>query len=543
MNEFVNNVLTEIKGSKTLRAMPLVSMLIESTDKSLSLKENPTSIYNSFRSGIAAINERIKNVELSEILGKFDKNDETPEFLITRMANEVDFTSKVTRLRESSVYSTPIIKSKVEELSSVIESGQPQFLFCQNFLSYFKQYDYDKTVNKALTEVTEYITENRAKLTMLNSLYQMANVASKALYAGAITGISEMLINDSYTADSIKMKYGTELPLVSALIEELKIVESLNGGDFTLGEGNGDTVVKNTITPAIQIDEGILLYLDDKFISIREAKGLVGNEKTVHIDEDYKISEVEPDYVKNRYSEFYALSEAFANLGFVVSEYDDVVESTLLRNMKIGLKINENKNLDLYLNGTLAGNKEEAIKTLSETMVLENTATKAKALRILENSDEIVNFEFIKNIQNARTLSDSYVFSLNKDFYICEKVNAADRIWSKVDEFELFEYCKNKFEYDISRIFETKVDEGLAKRRKIEADKVKITNDIAKLEESSNKLGVALTSPNIDEDKKEKLANLKEGIDSNIASFKEQYLRLDLEKKTEVAPKPKEPVV
>lgn len=542
MNEFVNNVLTELRSSKTLSAMPLVSMLIESTDKSLSLKENPNTIYTSFRSGIAAINERIKNDELSAILDKFDKNDETPESLILRMANEVDFASKVNSLRESSAYSTPIVKSKVEELSAVIESGQPQFLFCQNFLTYFKEHDYDKTVKSTLNEVSEYINENRAKLVVLNSLYQMGQVVSKQLYTGAITGISEMLINESYSADAIKMKYGTELPLVSALISELKIVEAQNGGDFTLGEGNGDTIVKNTITPAIQIDEGILLYIDDKFISVRESKSLTGNEKTVHIDEAYKISEVDPNYVKNRYNDFYSLSEAFANLGFVVSEHDDVVESTLLRNMKIGLKINEDKNLDLYLNGALVEGKEEAVKTLSETMVLENNAIKSKALRIIENSDEIVNFEFIKHIQNNRTLSEAYVFNLNKDFYVCEKLNAADREWKKVDEFELFEYCKEKFEYDISRIFSTKVDEGYAKRRQIEADKVKITEDIAKLQESSDKLGAALESPNIDEDKKEKLGNLKEGIDSNIASFKEQYLRLDLEKKTEVAPKPKEPV-
>ena len=540
MNEFVNNVLTELKSSKTLSTMPLISMLIESTNKSISLKENPNSIYTSFRSGIAAINERVKSKELSNILTKFDKNDATPDVLISRMANEVDFKSKITRLRESAVYSTPIIKSKVEDLSAVIESGQPHFLFCESFVKHFKQYNYDKTVNATINEVTTYVNENRPKLTVLNALYQMNNSVTKAMYAGIANGLSEMLISESVTADSIKMKYGTELPLVKMLVSDLKVLEAENGGDFTLGEGNGDTVVKNVITPAIQIEEGILMYVDDKFISIRESKGLVGNEKEVFIDEEYKISQVEPSYVKNRYSDFYSLSEAFANLGFKVSEYEDLVESSNLRNMRIGLKINENKNLDLYLNGTLVGDKDKAIASIYETMVLESDLTKSKALRIIENSDEIVNFEFIKHIQNARTLSEAYVFSLNKDFYLCEKVNKVEGQWKKVDEYELYEYFKLNFKYDVSKIFKTKIDAGIAKIRKIESDKVKITEDIAKLQDSSNKLGEALTNPNIDDDKKEKLLNLKEGIDSNIASFKEQYLRLDLEKKREVATKPKE---
>lgn len=538
MNAFVNNVLTELTSNAKLAKQPLVSMLIESTQKSIALNENSDSIYSSLRSGLSAINNRLKRTDISKILKDFEENEVTPATVFEKIANEVDLRKKVATLKATNSYKTPIIKTKVDELFGLIESGQPQFQYCRGFIEQFTEYNYDPNVSKAVNEVTAYLLENKAKLTMLSSIYQM-DMVQNVMYKGIVPGLREMLINDAYSSDAIKMKYGINLPLVTRLVEQLKIIESEDGGDFTLGAGNADTTIKNIITPSIQIDEGILMYLDNRFISVREAKGLVGNEKNVLIDESFKIAEVDPEYVKNKYNDFYTLAESFVTLGFVVSDSGDKVVSTKLRNMNIGLKINEDKKLDLYFNGTPAGEKEDAIKNISEKIVMETPATKSKVFKIIERADEIVNFEFIKEISNSITLAESYVFDLNKTYFVCEKLNAVERSWKQLDEYELYELFKTKYKYDISKVFETKIKEAEYSKRKIEQDKEAVNVDIVKLTESSEKLTAALSDPSIDDDKKVKLTDLKEAVDAQILSYKEQYLKLDALKKREVTPTPK----
>lgn len=531
MTEFVQRILAELRTNESVNSEPLVKMLVESTTKSITLGENIVTIYSNLKNGVASVNESLKNSNLEAILHQFNKNEETPDSKIYQIAKEANLSKKIAQIKESNAYANPIIKTKVDHFEMNLNSGTPDFVLCSNFVKVLEQYSYDAIISNSVKEVKNYLLENRSKLAVLNSIYQM-DAMRTPVYAGISANLKDMLITESYSADIVKLKYGTSVPLVSSLINELRIIESSTNGTFTLGEGNYDTVVNDLIAPAVKTKDGIIICMDNRFLSIREAKGLLGNEAKIHIDEKFKISDLDPNYVKTTYGNFYELCEAYVTLGFTKTGDGLGVVSKSVRGLELGLKMNESRGLDLYINGTKAGDAN--VTNVSEALALQSNEIKAKVARIIENTESLYTFEFIKEVSNARRLSDALVVKLEESYFICNKVNAADRVWTGVNENQLYEFFKSRFNYDISSIFKVQIEKGEAEIKAIEENKANILANIEKLENSTLKLNEACANPNLESSEIKKLEAIKESIEKTIVELKQEYVRVDLLKKKQV---------
>jgi len=532
MNEFLQKMLAELNSNKSVSSEPLVKMIVESANKSIALGENVALVSANLKTGLAYINKTIKNPELSTLLTKFNESANTPEAKVTAIAKEVNLLAKITLLKESNAYSNPLVKTKIDSFESYLNKGAVDFAVCASFINMFEQYNYDVTIKKCVASVKQYVNENQSKLAVLNTIYQMDSLNSP-VYAGVSSDLKSMLINDSYTADILKVKYGTTVPAVSILINDLLIIESTQTGNFTLGEGNFDTKISNLISPAIQTADGLLVYTDNRFLSIREANGLLGNESKVHLDGAFKIAEVDPNYVKTAYGNFYDLCEAYATLGFAKSDDGLGVESKSIRNFKLGFKVNEEKGVDLYVNGSKVGTPNAV--NVSEALALENNMVKTKVSKIIENTNCLFNFDFIKEISNDRTMTEAVLVKLNEKYFICEKVNTSDRVWNEVNELEMFEFFKNKFNYDISPIFGTEINKEVAKIMQIEEKKRDILANIEKLEGSAKKLTESCANTDLNAQSINKLEDIRESVEKTINNLKEEFIRIDLLKKKELA--------
>ena len=194
----------------------------------------------------------------------------------------------------------------------------------------------------------------------------------------------------------------------------------------------------------------------------------------VHVNSNYKIAELDPNYVKKNLSSFYSICEAYATLGFTKTQDGLGVESKSLRNIKIGLKLNEKRNLDLYVNDKLADSSKEAQQTLAFATSLQTVQNKQLINTVLENSNKVFNFEFIKTLTNHRLGREAMVAKLDKDYFICEKLNQVEHQWKKMTPNQLYNYIKESFNYDIRPIFGEKISSSEIKIGKIEARKKEI---------------------------------------------------------------------
>lgn len=529
MTHFLNKVLGELKSNKKLNSNPLVKMLVESTNKSIALGENPHKVYTDLKRGVFSINEQVKIEALKTLVGQIKKAETTPEAKVEAIAKEVNLKAKLKAVKESITYSNPIVKVELDIFESKLEGGAPDFYLCPQFMHILEKHSYDKTFNKVLLETRKYIETNEAKLHMLYAIYEMDSVNSP-IYAGVSNSLKEMLINRQYTADSLKLKYGSSIPLITNLIGNLRLIESKKSGDFTLGEGNGDTQVDNLVAPMISTKDGMIIYLDNRFLSIRESKGLLGCESVVHVNSNYKIAELDPNYVKKNLSSFYSICEAYATLGFTKTQDGLGVESKSLRNIKIGLKLNEKRNLDLYVNDRLADSSKEAQQTLAFATSLQTIQNKQLINTVLENSNKVFNFEFIKTLTNHRLGREAMVAKLDKDYFICEKLNQVEHQWKKMTPNQLYNYIKESFNYDIRPIFGEKISSSEIKIGKIEARKKEILVEVEKLEESVQKLKLATQNKELDTNGVKKLDLIRESIEAMINTLKEEYISIDLVK-------------
>ena len=243
----------------------------------------------------------------------------------------------------------------------------------------------------------------------------------------------------------------------------------------------------------------------------------------------FSISSIDPIWVKKNHSDFYDLCESFAYLGFKEIDLYEGIETSQIRGFKLGLTPNSNRELDLYLNDSKVQNVNNI--NLTEALALSDSNTKIAVKRVFENIRKIINFEFIKTVKNDITLSESTVFNLGKNYFLCQKPNQVERIWDPVDESRLYHHFINNFKYDISEIFKTKINESIKLSREIESRKSEILINISKLEESVKRIQSSIDSKEVDIDQISELERIKESVENMIEDLKFEYSDVDLMKK------------
>lgn len=526
MKDFIHNVLTELKSNPTTSGNSLVSMVIESVDKSINNKESDTVIYNELKKGLTGINEHLKMDAITGLLSQFEKTETTTDSTINEMHKAGKLAERLTAIKESNAYSNPVIVGKVDKFIELLENNI-EFTLYPDFVGEFSSHLDEAEVKAEVEGISTYLAENAKPLEVMFSLVQMTGINERT-YSTIAEELKEMLINEAYSADTINIKFGDSgLPLINNLVNNLRILESSSDDSFTLGGGDGNTAISSTMAPSIKTKSGsVVSFIDDRFIRISEStKSIKGD--TVHIKEDgFIIATADAEQIKRTQPNFYNVCEAFARLGF--KQEGSVLESTLIRNFKIKLAMNESEDLDLYLNES----KVESVDSINitEALAMEAPLVKGYVKSILENLDLILNLNFIKNVSNHVTLSESSVFELNGNYFLCKKPDAANREWNKVDEHEMYTYFKESCNYDISAIFKDAINESVELKRAVASRKTAILENIAKLEGSIAEVDTALTAKSLQDGAIPKLEKVKESLEANIAKFKEEFIQLDLSK-------------
>lgn len=525
MNEFVNKVIGELTTNESLKNETLVKVIAESAIKSIELGENITKVYSDLRTNLDKLNESLENQAISSILNQFMLREHSDESAVDALEKGFGLASKLEAIKNS-VGNDPIAVTKIAQFESALASGTKEIHIYNNFINVFESYSHNAVAKKTVTDLKNYIDRNLSKIIVMNTIFEMEKFP---MYGPAVEDLRKMVINETYSADILKIKFNSEIPSINALVSDLRTLEAKQLGYFTLGEGNGDTTVRNVIAPAIKTNEGSLVIMhDNRFIAISESKKLTGHETEVHINENYKIATVSPDYIKSTYSNFYKTCESYYALGFVANSAGTGVESTTIKNFKIGFKVNENKSIDLYLNDTRV-ESPSSIK-IDEALALESATVKSHVSTVFGNLSSIFNFEFIKEVTNERTMNESLVFNLGEKYYVCEKLNVSERAWSNINEHQMYEFFMNKYQYDISNIFAVKINESIEKIKKNEAEKSSILTDVEKLQATISKLDEALASKELEREDYAKLTSIKSELENAIIEMKNQYISLDLNK-------------
>jgi multidrug resistance efflux pump len=92
-------------------------------------------------------------------------------------------------------------------------------------------------------------------------------------------------------------------------------------------------------------------------------------------------------------------------------------------------------------------------------------------------------------------------------------------------------YVMENFKYDVSEMYSIQLEEREANLKSLDAEKVTIEQNLAKLETSISQIQEALTDTSLTADYREKLNELKMSIEKNVNALKNQYILVDQSKK------------
>ena len=233
MKNFVTKVLSELKSDSTLNENSLVRLVVESTDKAIANRESYESVYNQLKNSLVGINEHLKNKKIDVLLGQFTTNERTTDSVIIGISKVGDLKGKLDIIKESTAYTNPIIKSKIDnfeiKMSKVLE-----YRLYPSFISEMTPHMHESSIKTAVNQIINVLENKGADLELLNTIEYMSSLKSP-IYESIIGELKVMLAENTYSADIINLKFGnTNFPMINNLVNTLKIAESKNSDTFTL---------------------------------------------------------------------------------------------------------------------------------------------------------------------------------------------------------------------------------------------------------------------------------------------------------------------
>lgn len=510
MNSLIQELTSELKSNPEISNSIMVKMVLESINNSVMLGVPSDQILESALSNLNEMAVATLNENLKEVVAKFMKMSEKPTKRLQDMAKEAGLSMKIKALKESALYKDPTFKYTISVLEQKLAIS-PEFRVIGALVESLSGFAYDSLVESTISELLEYINENRAKVEVINAIFEMRQTGA-VLYREAISELENCLLEGNFTADTIRMKLRgkSSLPILTRLVNTLSMVEAKQSGKFSIGIGNGDAKVKSVIAPFQKISESeAIVFVDNKFIKLSDYA-----EPTQVEDEELTV-----------YPEFTEICETFASLNFKERETEIYSKG---RNLEVSFAVNEDGTLSLKINGSVV---EDLTKVqLTELFLLEQNSTRASLTKLFNNLDMIVNLEFAKRLVNERLDSDSIVFTIGETLYVFEKY-AHSRIIKKMAGLEFHNYVMEKFNYDVSELYAIELEEREAYLRQIEEEKKTVETDLTKLEETIAQLDEALSDAEVSEEYHTQLADLRIAIEKNVNTLKNHYIELDQSKK------------
>lgn len=510
MNGLIQELTNELQNNKSINNSIASKVVLESITNSQLLGVAPDQILENSLNTLEQFANELVNENLKDVVARFKKMAEKPTQRLHNMAKEAGLSIKLKAIKESSIYSDPVVKHSVARVEEALASV-PEYKAIGHFIKHFSNFAYDSTVQNVLESLTKYINENRAKLEILNAVHDM-RTASSIMYKDTCDILESALLENITSADSLRMKLRShaQLPIVSSLLNKIGVFEAKDSGDITLGTGNGDSSVKPVIAPFYVVSEGsALIFVDNKYIKVSE------NSDPVQVSEE-EVS---------LFPEFMQTCEAFRSLGFKQSSTGIVSEN---RNLKVAFGLNESGTLSLKINDSIVENIKSV--NFGNMFLMESIQTRTLLSKLFENLDLIVNLEFAKSIVNERLGKNAIVLNFGENIFVLEKLGEG-RLIKKMKGLTFHNYVMENFRYDISEMYEIELEEKDAKIKELDSEKSGIEGNLKKLESSISKIEEALADSSISADYQEKLNELKRSIEKNVNSLKSQYILIDQAKK------------
>lgn len=494
MNDLTKNLIKELKATSAVSESRMLQMVVAGLEANISASGN----IDQALADLAEVSEKLQNTELDTIVKKFNEMSNTPAKKLKMIENGAAILPKIAQIKESAAYSDPIFKTVVTSLERYAAVNSEPVII-ESVIAKLTPFAFDSTVKSVVTDLTNYVKENRKVLAIFNTIADLKK-APNSYYAQISEKLEEAILEGRTSADALTMILAEAVaqPVIKTLLNKIYQFESSETGRFNLGSGNASTKINPVIGVYERTENGVRVLIENHIIDMN----------------DEEEAEVIPFSSLPKEDEFTQTAKAYTDLGFKPTEHG--VEAKGKANT-IAFKISPEGEVSFEINGKVSEdlNSSEIYKTL----VVETIAFKNNVAKILENAHMIAQFEFVQRFVTEG--AQSYAINTEKS-----GIFVLDRHGLKnYDTLGFHKYIAETFNYDVSDLFAVQLSERQQFIKQVAERKSQIKADIQKLEESVSQLDAVLSEA--DEETQDQLETLKHTINSSIVGLKNEYLTLD----------------
>jgi len=521
MREFINKIQMVIESNAELNNSKVLRAVLENIKF-----ENNMQFLTDLKEGLTDVNQYMNNSDLSSIINSVDdkiedekKND--VDGYIDACCNEFDVNGLCDKVK-AEVQSEPELTTCLNDIQKDCQtSKRPSYLYLNSLSGLLDKYkDYD-AVRNAQDEINNYVNDNQEKLCVLDTIKYADSMGGYCMNPSAVSTLKQSVVDNEYNPEVLAIRLGESVNNASIInmLSTLRGIRASKGiNTFDLGQSNGETKVYNYVGPVLREGKNVTFYVDNTFIKITPEKqsgvARVISEGKVNV---YEISDLD---VFDKNSKFYGAVKAFESLGFHLTNNG---VTTKLSHSTVDFKLNENQCLDFFINGKKVTNVDEAKK--NESLVVESTTAKSCLYTILENVSNIYNMPFVKFMINEKRGASSMIFNIGNEYFVYDYVSESKTDVYKMNAYKLYEFCLNKFGFDVSNVFEMSIKDVRKDIAKIEEQKAEINKKIEEYKEAYNKLNEATYTDLNEEDRKD-VESLKDVLFGGMNDLKSNYEKL-----------------
>lgn len=519
-------LILELQSDSTLANHPVIKMYLDGAKNVVNTNSDSDEVYESLLNNLENLSDFVgekKDFIKNLVKDKKEKLSNTPKKKTKKLLGSIGLSAKVEKVKKSKAHSDPVVKGscvKLEEAISVL----PEFKSLVPFIRIFENYTYDPDVKEVVNEAKSFLEQNRSKLMISDTIFELERV-NNSIYKNLCVVLESCLENDETTSSAISMRLRDfkNVTVVNRLINALKMHEAQEEGGFDIGNGSGFTTVTDVISPYLKNENKSYFFIEDKMYVIKE------NEEGEEYEDD--DDDQDPDLIGQEEYEglpesFRKACESFYYLGF--KDIEGKFVSTGTRHVKIQLKTNESGAVEVYIGNSKV---DPASINVTELGMMESLEVRQHLANFFESLPQIVNVQNAKRLRNTQFANEAYAIGFDNKVYVMEKGNPTLHGFAKVSPVGFHRYVLEKFQYDVRDLYSIKLSEAEELALSIDDEKDAIEKDIAKLEQSDDKITEALKNPDLDRVAVDHLTNLQENIKKSLVSLKNRYVALDMSKK------------
>jgi hypothetical protein len=522
---------------------PIVNMVIENVGY-VYQQVTPNNVATALSALKTKLDEANKTLKIdkiteicNEIANKLVTEHSDASVIVTAMYSEYDLASDVKAIKESTAYSDPVIRPRIDRLIYEMSYGNtPGIMHMAKFMTEMSGFEMNESVKSAMNRISSYVEANRKKLILLESVYRM-DCTMGQYYKNASASLKKAIVEGKFSSDILRMELGetiANMPMVKEALTALASIESVDKMQFESIKSDSFVDVYSYIGPAIKTDESVIVPIEGAFVEISEGKKMDPSRHSsgvVDID-NTSINIMKSEYMSENHADFIEFYSAFESLGF--SRIKSGLKTTAIK-PSMEIRVDESGHLDLYVAGSKIS--ETSNVNINEAYMMESVEMRSSISKVMTSLKNLYHMEFLKNIINKASNRKASIIKIHESFVLYDNQNSNIDIY-KMDGFKLAIFMRENFNYDISSVMGVYVSEAAAKIAKLEEVATAITNEIQELAESVTAIDETFSTSKLEESDIEKLVQLRTSIDNRIVALKEKYTEVINKKQSIITSKP-----